>query len=70
MLETLRTDFRTAEIPVVIVTSQLFKPDELDVLKRMAVSVVSKTDLGGRQAIEKFQSILADSRVLYVEGQA
>ena len=70
VLETLRTDFRTAEIPVVIVTSQLFKPDELDVLKRMAVSVVSKTDLGGRQAIEKFQSILADSRVLYVEGQA
>jgi hypothetical protein len=62
-LELLKADVRTERIPVIVVTSQLLGGEDIDAIKKKALSVVSKAELGGRQAAERFQAIIKGSGI-------
>jgi signal transduction histidine kinase/DNA-binding response OmpR family regulator len=63
VLELLKADVRTERIPVIVVTSQLLGVEDIDAIKKKALSVVSKAELGGRQAAERFQAIIKGSGI-------
>jgi signal transduction histidine kinase/DNA-binding response OmpR family regulator len=59
LLESLRHDPRTREIPAVLVTSKVLVPGEREVAGRLGASVVSKDVLGQPQAAAEIQQGLA-----------
>jgi len=59
LLESLRQDPRTREIPAVLVTSKVLLPGEREVAGRLGASVVSKDVLGQPQAAAEIQQGLA-----------
>jgi signal transduction histidine kinase/DNA-binding response OmpR family regulator len=59
VLDSLKSNPRTVNIPVIVVTSRLLTTEDMAMLNRKALSIVSKAELGGRQAADRFQSIVA-----------
>jgi signal transduction histidine kinase/CheY-like chemotaxis protein len=59
LLESLRQDARTRELPAVLVTSKVLVPGERDAAERLGASIVSKDVLGQPQAAAEIQQGLA-----------
>ena len=51
VLEQLKADPATENIPVIIITSQPLQPGELESLKKKAVAVLSKSALSGPEGL-------------------
>jgi signal transduction histidine kinase/CheY-like chemotaxis protein len=61
VLDALKENPQTNNIPVIVVTSHILKSTEVQTISQKALAILQKADLGGRQAGERFQSILAGS---------
>jgi CheY-like chemotaxis protein len=59
LLESLRQDSRTRELPAVLITSKVLVPGERETAGRLGASIVSKDVLGQPQAAAELQQGLA-----------